>query len=301
MKLELERLALHLNQQLNSNAEPCRILHGRGGCYPDFSFLNVDCFGVLAVVMLHEPRPLEWGAELAAELLKHSEFEGVVVQDRSISPSNQICYGQVPEQLEIQGEGLKYLLTPGQIKNPGWFLDMREGRKWVAEHAENARVLNLFAYTCGFSLMALKHGAELVVNMDMNKGVLNRGKKNHALNGLDSKKVKYFDHNVMKSFGKIKKHGPYDMVVIDPPSIQTGSFQLRRDYPKLMSRLADWIKPNAKALLCCNDPLIDASEFEAWMYENITLKFELQRLEQPLDFPEKNLNRALKVYRVKFP
>ena len=296
MNLELKSLIQHILDQFDSVIEPCRLLHGRGGCFPQFNFLNVDLFGDLIVVMLHESRPEAWQSELSKALLETQQVKGVVIQDRSVRPSEQTCFGEVYDQLTVSGEGVQYLLNPREIKNPGWFLDMREGRAWLAKQAHGCKVLNLFSYTCGFSLVALKNGAELVVNMDMNSSVLNRGKKNHALNQLDSSKAKFFDHNVMKSFGKIKRFSPYDIVVIDPPSIQTGSFQLRRDYPKLMSRLAEWVKPGGLALMCCNDPLIDALEFEAWMKEFIKTDLSFQRLKQPDDYPEKDRNRALKVY-----
>lgn len=289
----------YLKEQLDCAHEPCRLLHGRGGCFPEFKFLNVDFYESILVVMLHEDRDDIWGAQLADGLLD-TTIKGVIVQNRKSRPYTQVCYGDVPEKIEICGEGVKYILNPTQIKNPGWFLDMRVGRKWMADHAEGAKVLNLFAYTCGFSLLALKHGAELVVNMDMNTSVLKRGKLNHHLNDLDLQQTRFFDHNVMKSFGKIKKYAPYDIVIVDPPSIQTGSFQLRRDYPKLITRLKDWLSPGGKALLCCNDPLVDAEEFEAWIETNSEPHAHLIRLAQPSDFPEKNLTRALKVYVVEF-
>jgi 23S rRNA (cytosine1962-C5)-methyltransferase len=295
---ELNHLILFLKQQYDSSDQPRRLLHGRGGCFKEFNYLNIDVFDDLIVVMLHESRSQEWGEQLAEEIIGE-RIKGVIVQDRSVRPSKQICYGQVPEQKEIHGEGVIYALNPMQIKNPGWFLDMRVGREWVSKHAKDKKVLNLFAYTCGFSLAALKHGAALVINMDMNSSVLNRGKKNHILNSLDLQKSRFFDHNVLKSFGKIKKYAPYDMVIIDPPSIQAGSFQLRRDYPKLISRLAQWLDSGGMALLCCNDPLLDAEEFEKWICDHLSIQYQLKRLPQPQDFPEKNLSRALKVYELR--
>lgn len=70
------------------------------------------------------------------------------------------------------------------------------------------KVLNLFAYTCAFSVAALKGGADEVVNMDMSKGALAIGKQNHLLNGLTAG-ARFLGHDIFKSWGKLKKNsGP---------------------------------------------------------------------------------------------
>ncbi|MCT7000003.1 class I SAM-dependent methyltransferase, partial [Salmonella enterica] len=82
--------------------------------------------------------------------------------------------------------------------------------------AKGLRVLNLFAYTCGFSVAAIEGGAEHVVNLDMARGVLSRGRDNHRLNGHDLSRVTFLGHDLFKSWAKVIHSGPYDLVIIDP-------------------------------------------------------------------------------------
>ena len=94
-----------------------------------------------------------------------------------------------------------------QNQNSGIFLDMYAGRAWLADYVgqrQHCKVLNLFAYTCAFSLVACQAGADLVVNVDMSAGVLKQGQKNHHLNKF-SNSVRFLKHNVMKSFGKLSR------------------------------------------------------------------------------------------------
>ncbi len=293
---EHELIEHYLNSNLGSEKSAQRVLHGRGGCFEQLNFLNIDQFGSLIIVMLHENRELSWQETLTQEVLNLDGIKGVVIQNRKVSPSTQLCFGEVPESYVLEEMGVSYELSPQSIKNPGWFLDMSEGRNWVRENSKQAKVLNLFSYTCGFSLMALDGGALKVVNMDMNSSVLKRGRRNHELNKFSKDRVSYYHHDVLKSFGKIKRLGPYEVIIVDPPSIQTGSFQLRRDYPKILRRLPEWLSVKGRALLCCNDPKVTDGEFLDWISSSISVPHKTVRLDQPEDYPELSRERALKVF-----
>ena len=153
--------------------------------------------------------------------------------------------GEVNERLEIEEEGLRYLIEPLRGQNPGLFLDMRTGRALVRRIAQGRRVLNLFAYTCGFSVAACAGGAREVVNVDMKRPVLERGKENHLLNGSGGKEcpVRYLALDLMKSFSRFDREGPFSLIIMDPPARQGRSFSFLRDYPKCIRRAARWIPP----------------------------------------------------------
>ena len=148
-------------------------------------------------------------------------------------------------------------LTDGQ--NNGLFLDMANGRQWIRERAEGARVLNLFSYSCSFSVAALAAGASQVVNIDMSHGALKLGKINHQLNELPSEQVKFLRHDIFKSWGKLKRYGPYQVIVCDPPTSQFGSFVAAKDYAKLVRRIPQLAAPGADLLMCLNAPELPRS------------------------------------------
>jgi 23S rRNA (cytosine1962-C5)-methyltransferase len=181
--------------------------------------------------------------------------------------------------------------------NHGLFLDMASGRQWVRERMlarPGARVLNLFAYTCAFSVVALQAGASQVVNVDMAGGALNIGKQNHALNGL-GQGASFLPHDIFASWGKIGRNGPYDLVIVDPPAHQKGSFVAEKDYVRIMRRLPDLLASGGHAMLCLNSPKLDTGFLRDLMQEAAPgLRFA-GRLPNPPAFEDATPERALKV------
>jgi 23S rRNA (cytosine1962-C5)-methyltransferase len=185
-------------------------------------------------------------------------------------------------------------------QNHGLFLDMAEGRRWLREQAGGAKVLNLFAYTCAFSVAALQGGARSVLNVDMASGALATGQQNHALNGL-SGRARFLPHDIFKTWGKLTRGGPYDIVVVDPPSYQKGSFVASKDYARLLRRLPDLLAPEGQAMLCLNAPEL-GSDFLHGLVREVApeLVFE-QRLPNPAAFADVDPERALKVLVYRAP
>ena len=195
---------------------------------------------------------------------------------------------------QVSGGGLRFQLDLGTKQNVGLFLDMRYGRRWVRERAHGKRVLNLFAYTCGFSVAALAGGAEQVVNLDMAKAALNRGRDNHRLNGHDLNRVIFLGHELFKSWGNVRRLGPYDLVIIDPPSFQKGSFVLTQDYRKILRRLPELLNAGGSVLACLNDPALGPEFLLRSMAEEAPgLRFE-QRLDNPPEFADIDADSGLK-------
>jgi 23S rRNA (cytosine1962-C5)-methyltransferase len=172
---------------------------------------------------------------------------------------------------------------------------MREGRKWVKEQAKEKRVLNLFSYTCAFSVAAIDGGADHVVNVDMSKGSINIGRDNHRLNGIKGDRVTFLAYDLFKSWKKVRQLGPYDLVVIDPPSFQPGSFIAEKDYRKVIRRLNELTEAKSQVLACHNDPKNGTEFLKQLMLEECPdFKF-VERLANPEDFPEAELEKGLKV------
>lgn len=194
----------------------------------------------------------------------------------------------------VEENGLKFQLDIGRNQNFGLFLDMRLGRDWVREHAAHKNVLNLFAYTCGFSVAAIAGGAGHVVNVDMAKASLSKGRENHLLNDHNVNQVSFLGHDIFKSWGKIKKAGPYDLIIIDPPSFQKGSFALTKDYARILRRLPDLLAPQGEVLACVNSPMV-TSEFliDGMKAEAPALNFQY-RLDNPPEFADIDKESALK-------
>ncbi|AMG29603.1 methyltransferase [Grimontia hollisae] len=286
-----------------------RVFHGRGRCYEGLEQLTADWLGEgilhIAVFKQAEPdfyRALEAGVN---QLVKHPVWamrkgKTVIIQHRDREGTEtEILTGEMPAQVEVIENGLKYKLDLGKRQNNGLFLDMRLGRQWVKEHAKGKRVLNLFAYTCGFSVAAIEGGAEKVVNLDMAKSSLSRGRENHHLNQHDLSKVRFLGHELFKSWGKVKKLGPYDLVIIDPPSFQKGSFVLTKDYAKILRRLPELVAEGGEVLACVNAPDVKPSFLTEQMAALAPDFSFVSRLDNPPEFEDIDADSALKVMHFK--
>ena len=155
-------------------------------------------------------------------------------------------------------------------------------------------MLNLFAYTCAFSVVALQAGAKHVVNVDMAQGAMATGQHNHQLNGLNSG-ASFLVHDIFSTWGKINRAGPYSLVIIDPPSYQKGSFVATKDYARLLRRLPQLLAPGGHALLCLNAPELGMAFLQDQVKELAPeLKF-VERVTNPPAFADVSAERSLKV------
>ena len=297
-------LQQHLDLALaQPTGEARRLLHGRGQRWPGLEQVTVDWLqGMVLVSLFREPEPAQ--LEALKTLLLHwaaqpawitAGGKALLLQHRYLPASPTECLlGEIVSPWVIEENGLRYQLDLGRSQNTGLFLDMRYGRQWVKANAQGKRVLNLFAYTCGFSVAAIAGGASSVVNLDMAKAALSRGRDNHRLNDHDLSKVSFMGHDLFKSWGKVIKAGPYDLVIIDPPSFQKGSFVLTQDYRKVLRRLPEVLNAGGQVLACLNDPQVGADFLiDCMATETPQLRF-LQRLENPPEFVDIDPEAGLK-------
>ncbi|MCU1718528.1 class I SAM-dependent methyltransferase [Pseudomonas sp. 5P_3.1_Bac2] len=300
----LATLQQHLLSALNpAPRETRRLFHGRGRCWPGLEQITVDWLQGVLLVALFKPvsdEQLHALEQMLLELTRSPQWQtsqahSLLLQLRYLpqSPSRWLL-GEPQQQWQISEHGLHYLLDLGHKQNNGLFLDMRYGRQWVQANAQGKRVLNLFAYTCGFSVAALAGGASQVVNLDMASAALSRGRDNHRLNQHDLRQVVFLGHDLFKSWGKVAKYAPYDLIIIDPPSFQRGSFVLSKDYPKVLKRLPQLLNPGGSVLACCNDPEVGPEYLRQSMAQEAPQLQFSERLANPPEFPDNQTDSALK-------
>lgn len=289
---------------LEPQTDARRVFHGRGGLYPGSEHWVLDAYPPVWLLTSHqEVADDELDTVLAALQARwESVAPGVplncVFQLRLEARSEtRVLSGQVPDPHVVSEGSARFRVHLPRGLNHGLFLDMASGRQWVRQHLANrprAKVLNLFAYTCAFSVVALQSGAAQVVNIDMAAGALSIGKQNHALNGL-TQGASFLPHDIFTSWGKLKRSGPHDLVIVDPPAYQKGSFVAEKDYVRLMRRLPDLLAPGGHAMLCLNSPKLDTAFLRDLMQEAAPdLRF-VERLANPAAFADATPERALKV------
>jgi 23S rRNA (cytosine1962-C5)-methyltransferase len=291
-------------RHLPNHGETRRLFHGRGQCFAGYDDLVIDYFPPVVMVALYRERTQGWLEELT-ELLETAlpgKPRAIVLQERFLldGPS-RVLQGELPESLDALEAGLSFRLRLGEARNIGFFPDMAVGRRLVRERAAGKRVLNLFAYSCSFSVAALAGGAARVVNLDMNRGALELGKLNHRLNGIDLRRAGFLPLEFFRSVGKLRKLGPFDLVICDPPASQGKSFTAERHWPKLARSLPDLVAPGGEILACLNGPNLGPDYLDRLLSETFPSAENLGLYRPGEDFPDARPDCGVSIHHYRLP
>lgn len=172
----------------------------------------------------------------------------------------------LPTRWQAKEESLTFTFRRDTSMSAGLFLDQRANRRWIHENAKDKRLLNLFAYTSGFSLAAARGGAEKVVSVDLSKNFMNWSKENFTANGLAIDDPR-FEFRAMEAFDYLKwakkKELQFDLVICDPPSFartENGVFRIEKELENLIEACADVTAPTGRVLFSSNYELLQESE-----------------------------------------
>jgi len=189
-----------------------RVVHAEGD---DLSSIIVDRYGDVLVVEIANA-----GADQIKPLLVETlrqELEPRAIYFKNDIPARKL--EQVSTEDEGEGatdfleSGLRFRVDPAHGQKTGFFLDQRENRRAARTLASGKRVLNLFSYTGAFGVYTAAGGAASVTNVDVSAPAIEQARENHTLNGSTAEFV------VADAFQYVRqKHGPFDLVVCDPPA-----------------------------------------------------------------------------------
>ncbi len=197
-----------------------RLIHGEGDGLPG---LIVDYYNGVAVMQMHSIGFYRIRKEIASvlvELLKdkivavYDKSEGTIPHMSGITPVNEFLHGgSGPASVTENGYNFKIDWTTGQ--KTGFFIDQRENRKLLEKYTEGKDVLNMFGYTGGFSVYAMKN-ASLVHTVDSSYSAIELANENVRLNYGDDKRHVSFQVDAFEYMNNIKDQ--YDVIVLDPPA-----------------------------------------------------------------------------------
>lgn len=275
-----------------------RIFHGRGQLHPGLEHISVDWFKPVVLITSYQD------IDDTAPLLEAIQSGDTLGQVRSVllqfrkqkgTPCHSL-WGEDIRRTVVTESDIQYEVQPGVNQNAGLFLDMRPLRQWLAENSAGKNFLNLFAYTCSLSVAALEGGARQVVSVDMSKPSIAWGDRNHELNGHDPRSIRTIPHNLFRSWGRIKQYGRYDLVVIDPPTRQRGSFDAEKNYGAVLKKLGQLAQPGADIIATVNSPYL-GEDFLLHQVERYAPRCQfLDMMPASPEFRDKFPERALKIY-----
>jgi len=269
--------ALFLRSMLIDPAETnaFRLIHGSGDGHPGW---YVDRLGDF--LLSQAVRPLE--AAQQQELMRlmklfrlngahHKILSRQIGGTAATGISPQPALGEVaPERFEVRENGARFELSFNEGYSTGLFLDQRDNRRRLltghiatdfvlpSPPAEGGRpeILNVFAYTCGFSVCAARAGAK-TTSLDLSKKYLDWGRRNFELNGLDPAAHDFIYGDAFDWLRRLagKKRG-FDAVILDPPTFsrskEGGVFRVEKDWNRLIGAALPILKPGGVLLVSSN-------------------------------------------------
>lgn len=204
-----------------------RLIHGENDYLPG---IVADRYGRYAIIKAYSPSVRQFLPIIARTIGRKLKLRGVA--ERVDAPDGAVLtalFGQLPpEELTITEHGLKLLVNTIHGQKTGLFLDQRDNRQFVREHANGARVLNLFAYTGGFSLAALAGGAKHVVSVDISQGALDIATRQVDMNDFPPECHESRVLDIFASLNSLQNEQRFDIVILDPPSLANNQRQVPR-------------------------------------------------------------------------
>ncbi|WP_079989473.1 class I SAM-dependent methyltransferase [Candidatus Protochlamydia phocaeensis] len=205
--------------------------------------------------------------------------------------------GESKEFFTAYEYGIKFYINLTDYLDTGLFLDHRETRRLVASVSQGKRVLNLFAYTCSFSVQAAAAGAIFTKSVDMSNTYTAWGRENFTLNSLSLKNNPVVRADCLKFLEEEVRTGiNYDVIIIDPPTISRSKkmdqlFDIQEDYVFLISKALQLLSKEGIIFFSTNSRkfVLDETRFPACSFA------EISHQTIPIDFQDQKIHRCWKI------
>ena len=207
-----------------------RLVHGEGDNLPG---LIIDCYGKTAVMQAHSVGMHNNRFDICKALIKimgdrieqvYYKSETTLPYKAELGQENGFIYGSTEEDIAIEN-GLKFHVDWLKGQKTGFFIDQRENRSLLEHYAKGRSVLNMFCYTGGFSVYAMRGQAKLVHSVDSSAKAVELTNQNIVLNFPQDTRHEAFCEDAFKYLDT--HDGKYDLIVLDPPAFAKHRSTLR--------------------------------------------------------------------------
>ena len=286
------RQALHL---LNEHNNTYRLVHGEGDFLPG---LVIDVYDDTAVVQAHS---------VGMHLVRHEVARAIT---DTVTQVHNVYYkseGTLPFRAPIDdradgylvgGEGaciaiengLRFRIDWLRGQKTGFFVDQRENRRLLEHYASGRDVLNMFCYTGGFSVYALRGGARMVHSVDSSQKAVELVKQNVALNFPAIDNHQAYAEDAFRFLADIRNR--YDFIVLDPPAFAKHRGAINnalQGYKRLNAKAIEQIRPGGILFTFSCSQAIDKEMFRLAVFSAAAMTGRrvriLHQLTQPADHP----------------
>ncbi|MFB9897596.1 class I SAM-dependent rRNA methyltransferase [[Hallella] seregens] len=212
-----QRIGIADNPQNNTY----RLVHGEGDLLPG---LVIDCYGTTAVMQAHSVGMHLCRKQICEALLKvmgpriqhvYYKSETTLPYKAQLNQEDGFIFGSTEDNTAVEN-GLRFHVDWLRGQKTGFFIDQRENRALLESYSRDKRVLNMFCYTGGFSVYAMRGGAQLVNSVDSSAKAIELTNRNVGLNFPGDGRHEAFCDDAFKYLDA--NNDKYDLIVLDPPA-----------------------------------------------------------------------------------
>lgn len=287
--------ALQMRQTIgladNPQNNTYRLVHGEGDNLPG---LIIDVYDKTAVMQAHSVGMHLCRHDIARQLVEvmGSRIENVYYKSETtlpfMEPENGFLVGGSPDNVAMEN-GLKFRVDWLKGQKTGFFVDQRENRSLLEHYAKGRRVLNMFCYTGGFSVYAMRGGAELVHSEDSSAKAIELTRQNVEMNFPSDARHQAFCEDAFKY---LEKADGYDLIILDPPAFAKHRGALHnalKGYTRLNAKAFEKIQPSGILFTFSCSQVVTKDHFRNAVFTAAAQAGRkvriLHQLHQPADHP----------------
>lgn len=272
-----------------------RLVHGEGDCLPG---LVVDVYGKTAVMQAHSVGMHVARHEIARALVAVTggTVENVYYKSETTLPfkaelgqENGFIVGGSTENVAVEN-GLKFHIDWLKGQKTGFFVDQRDNRSLLEHYVHGRAVLNMFCYTGGFSVYAMRGGATLVHSVDSSAKAIDLTRANVELNFPGDARHEAYAEDAFKYLDAMGDQ--YDLIILDPPAFAKHKDALRqalKGYARLNAKAFSKIKPGGILFTFSCSQVVSKDHFRTAVFTAAVQSGRrvriLHQLHQPADHP----------------
>lgn len=279
----------------NPDNNTYRLIHGEGDNLPG---LIIDCYGTTAVMQAHSvgmhvcrEQICKALVEVMGDRIKNVYYksETTLPFKAELGQENGFIYGHTDNNTAVEN-GLSFHVDWLKGQKTGFFVDQRENRSLLEHYAKGKSVLNMFCYTGGFSVYAMRGGANIVHSVDSSAKAIELTNHNVAMNFPNDNRHEAFCEDAFKYLDDNDKK--YDLIVLDPPAFAKHRMALHnalKGYIRLNIKGLQRIKPGGILFTFSCSQAVSKENFRNAVFtaaaqagRNVRI---LHQLHQPADHP----------------